>query len=838
VLAWPALLPLLAHAAPEGAPTPIADAPGEVMPTRWWDVEHLHLDVRIDIAAGTVEGSTTHTVAPLAVSRESLRLHQEALDITAVEVDGTPVDGWRTGPGRIEIPLAPGVRHEVTTRFRATPETGLHFRRPGRSRATRIREAWSQGEGEDHRHWFPSWDYPNDRFTVSIDVTARDGLTAVANGTLTGTAPAEDGWTTWSYRLDREIVNYLVVVSVGEYQTIELPGRIPLTVVGPAPTPPEVLVRGMDRIVPMLPWFDEVLGTPYPYPIYRQVMVQDFLYGGMENTTTTILADGLILDDPWDDPLRTEGVVAHELAHQWFGDLLTCYGWRELWLNEGFATYWTDRWMAHAHGEAYAAHRRRRSFQAALDTPRPMAARSWSKVDDVPNTAVYTRGSTVLHMLDVALGREAFDAAMRRYVTEHADRLVETEDLRRVLEDASGEHLGWLFDGWVHREGAPTWTVAHAWDEEADQLTITLTQTTKDRVWRAPMEIEIGTAAGPVVRRVWAGPGETRLVMDLEAPPRWVLADPRRAVLAHLEPTQEPQAWAAAALESGTWDGRLEAVHQLGEGEATAEALAALGTLLTDPELHPAVRGHAARALGELGTEAAAELLMEALDGAPDRLRRSIVAALGQHGASDALVARLEALHRRDPSPGVRGAALEALAQVDEARALARARRALGAPDPVRVAALKVIGRHGEARDVRRTLDALSADRTRWVRTTAARELRNGILRLERPADLRERATAALVPWLDSPDQRIRRTAVWVLGDVGDEPAARALEAFAARTTLERHQEQAREAADRIRRGDRPTGQDAKDPTDKGVKALERRLEGLEERLKDLEAWR
>ena len=137
-----AMLALFSMAAPERAPTPAADAPGAVMPTRGWDVEHLHLAIRVDVDAGEVRGTATHKVAPLARPSATLRLHQVGLAISAIRVDGAEVEGWRLGPDFLDIPLSPSAPHEIAIDYAARPETGLHFS-GGRGGRHAIREAWS-----------------------------------------------------------------------------------------------------------------------------------------------------------------------------------------------------------------------------------------------------------------------------------------------------------------------------------------------------------------------------------------------------------------------------------------------------------------------------------------------------------------------------------------------------------------------------------------------------------------------------------------------------------------------------------------------------------------------
>ena len=199
--------------------------PGDAMPDRHWDVEALDLDVRIDPLAGTIEGTATHTVVPLGRRDGHLRLHQVALDVRQVSIDGAVVEGWRLGPETLDIPMPEiGERHVVAVSYAASPQNGLHFRAPPEDAWV---EVWSQGQEHENRYWFPSWDYPNDLFAFSASITAPADLVALANGVQVDRTE-RDGQATTRYRLEGEIPAYLVAVAVGPYAVWPADGPVPL----------------------------------------------------------------------------------------------------------------------------------------------------------------------------------------------------------------------------------------------------------------------------------------------------------------------------------------------------------------------------------------------------------------------------------------------------------------------------------------------------------------------------------------------------------------------------------------------------------------------------------
>lgn len=813
-----------------------AEGPDDFMPSRSFDLTHLHLELRVDPVAATLEGTATHSVKPLGASSAWLTLHQKGLEIRSIQVDGKVVEGWRLGHDRVHIPMPRDRRpHEVGLDYRAEPELGLHFRRPGRGRPDRVVEVWSQGQPFDSPHWIPSWDYPNDRFTYSAAFTVPEGLTVASNGVRTGSKPADRGFKTVSFSLEQEVPTYLLGLVVGDYDVFEdKVGDLPLEYLVARGVPESEIRTAGGFAAPQIAYFNELLGTPYPWPIYRQAFVQRFMYGGMENTSLTINTDAVLGLNPIQKE-RAEGLVAHELAHQWFGDLVTCYGWRDLWLNEGFATMYASRWTEKAHGRAYYdAQVHDRMVSAAAYTT-PMARRSWSPPGP-DSTGVYDRGMMVLHMLRTYLGDEVYDAGVRTYLDRHKHGFVETAHLRRALEDVSGEHLGWLFDAWVHQKGVPE--IEAKWSWSKGQLVVELSQ--GKPAWSAPVEIEVGMGDGTRTRQVWLSEGASKLAMDLETAPDYVAVDPRGGVLARWTRSQPPAAWVAQARSASTPYARLVAFEHLGKGQASSEAISVL-TLALSEEQPPRFRGKVSAALGALGTPEALAALKPALSDPDERVRADALTALGKFPASADAARRLRA-GLDDPSAHVRGAAISALAEYDPRLGAEAARKSLGRPDRSRRrwehnAAVAVLGSHGEAEDATRIAKLFSERTPSRLLAPAVRAVGARVADLE-PQEgekLRRKLARRLEPLLTSDDFRVRMAAIEGLGEVGDDPARARLLALASATSVDRLAQAARAAAGRIyHRGDvKPEESSKADPD-----ALQERLEELEGRLEKLEAWR
>ncbi|NOY25933.1 MAG: M1 family metallopeptidase, partial [Oligoflexia bacterium] len=600
------LVPWMGGVAPAAKPTLVPDARAVVSPQRTFDLTHLGLDLTLLPAQRAVEGTATFTVKRLWTG--PMVLDQVALDIQQVFSAAGPLTWHMTEDTLVvDLPADFGVQaaQDFSVSWRATPQTGLHFREGGRSSPDAVSEVWSQGEGEDNRYWFPGWDHPGDRFDYDGVVHAPNGWRAVTNSGV-------------------DLVNYLVMVAAGPYEVVTRPDHPNIEVWVPPGTGDQAVARVLDPIPGMMAHFAERTGVPYAWGTYRQIFVQRFLYTGMENTSATIEHARMLVDDRVADTSTwVESVAAHELAHQWFGDLLTCRNWRDLWLNEGFATFFAADWMAIAQGPERHAAVVDDWLKGASDDAKPMAGRFFQGADAPRNHNVYGRGAAVLHMLRVYLGEERFWAGLRAYTQGHQHDLVQTRDLQRAMEAVSGRDLDWFFEQWVELGFVPSLTVKRTFAE--GRLDVTVRQKIDDKHPRysLPVTVEIGLADGTVIRRQgFFDDEELTLSVELEQPPRFVAFDPDGGILAKLSYDQDPVAW-AAQLSSPSPLARRAAIRALGETDRSDE----LVVLLSDSQAPLAEREAAATALG---SQRATDPLVTALRDGNARLRRVVAVALGK----------------------------------------------------------------------------------------------------------------------------------------------------------------------------------------------------------------
>jgi len=807
-------------------------APDTLAPDRNWDLTHLDLHLDLNPDEGMVSGTATLDLSPMTPGSNTLWLHQESLDISAVRVNGNEVD-YRLGRGDLVIELdSHDEPIELAIDYSATPDTGLHFRAPGPNSPDTHPEVWTQGEMSDNRHWFPTWDHPNDRFSYSGSFSGPDNYKILSNGL----GEVVDG--RWNYQLEEDLVSYLVMLAAGPYKIRDDEWRgQPVRQWYPAHVDESWVVETSGQVPEILEAFSEWTGVDYPYPTYTEVFVQRFLYTGMENTTATVEELGMLQNPANGDTNRwAEGVVAHEAAHQWFGDYVTCDTWNELWLNEGFATYFAGLWGQERWGDAWFA-RKVHQWQASSYDAGPMAGRWWSTEDGNHrvNTHVYVKGASVIQMLRAHVGDEAFWQAINLYLVENGNQNVSTEDLREAFETVTGHHLEWFFDQWTHLSGSPTLTINQQYGD--GELRVNITPGGQEEPFPLWLDIEVGTTDGSIYRRVFIEGERESVTIEMEEAPLWVAPSPNAGVLARIENNQSPTQW-LAQTDSPSPSAKLRAIKQLGEIGATDENIARLIELSQDVHQEIAYRQQAIEALGELADLAGSEALVTLVRTAESpSIRESAVDALAKGSSEGAVVPALTLASRRDTNPVVRASALYALRHHDREAALRIARQVLRrAPDyhsTVHSAAVRTLSSEGTSADVGRLLNAVRPSQPHRLRHSAAWAGRGMVLRLEKEQpelDVVEQFARAIEPMLNDLSQRTRETGVSVLGSVGDDQSIRALREFMQHETIESLRERAQKAIDSIREG-----RDDEQPEDSEVidriNALEDRVEELQREL-------
>jgi len=473
--------------------------------SRQIDVKHIAIDLKFDWEKESAIGSTTITVAPFKDS-DKFVLDAAAMTIASVKLpNGTDLkynyDGKKENDN-LEIMLDRVYKsgEDVTVKIdyqtnyvnKADADTaigsfgrGIRFIKPTEEEPNKPRQIWSQGESEFNRYWFPSYDTPNDFRTTELRATVAKPYFVVSNGKLMETKENTDGTRTFYWKMDIPYSNYLTSIVVGEYTEIkngEYDGK-PIYAYG-YPSEAKEVAETTKNLPATIKFFSEKTGVKYPYPKYSQTFVEDF-GGGMENISATTQIEEMIHDERELLDTDSESLQSHELAHQWFGDYVTCRDWGQIWLNESFATYFQALWDEEFKGHEYFLYNDVRSNQQQyLDTwnegnRRPIVTKYYANKDAMFDNYAYPRGGAVLHMLRKHLGDDLFFKSLNHYLVTNAHQPVSTEELRIAIEETSGESMDWFFDQWLYKMGHPVFEVTQNYDASSKKLTLNVKQTQK-----------------------------------------------------------------------------------------------------------------------------------------------------------------------------------------------------------------------------------------------------------------------------------------------------------------------------------------------------------------------
>ncbi len=666
------------------APLGGADEP-PIRPIPESNVTTQHLDARLslDIENESIGGTVTHTLEAKHDGLRSVMLHAEQLEIHKVRLQDQPLE-FETRDGELIITLdreyASNEVLEVTVHYTAQPVRGLYFVKPTPARPQTPLTIWTQGEPEDTRYWLPCWDYPNQMTTTEMRITVPEDLFAIGNGQLkSDTIDPEAGTRTLHWRMDQPHVTYLISLVVGRFREYRIDGhRVPMVAYAPPERyHPESMRRAYGRTRQMMDFFERRIGVAYPWPKYTQVSVPEFRFGGMENISATTLYE-FALQPPGAAAERSmDGLVAHELAHQWWGNLVTCRDWSHLWLNEGFATYFDALFTEeHRGGEAFAYQmrgNRRSGIEVDRKTPRPIVWQRYRQPMEMFDARAYPKGASVLHMLRGLLGDDVFFRALGLYAQRHAHEPVVTDDLRRVLEQVSEHELDWFFQQWCHQAGSPQLACQWSWDADAGgvRLEVRQTQATSDVVplFRLPTEALLVYPDGTSQRHaIEIDRAEHGFQLPANREPAFVLIDPDHWLLATFDWERPWDEWQAVLAQGPHILDRAAAALSLPDvaGDDPMRQQQATAWLVErfHHETFPWLKADLVASLGKLGHDTALPTLVTATRDPAPSVRAAAVKALREFPDDDTAAAAAVTMWHRETAPVARSEALETLVQL------------------------------------------------------------------------------------------------------------------------------------------------------------------------------
>jgi len=489
--------------------------------TRKHDLIHTKLEVSFDWQKQHVHGKASLKLKPLFYETDELVLDAKVFDIHSITSGGKELK-YEYDQAKLKIDLGRTYNrnetYDLIISYTAKPnegpnkgsqaitsDKGLFFINPYNENKFKPQQIWTQGETENSSRWFPTIDKPNERCTQEVYITVQDRFQTLSNGLLLSSTKNADGTRTDYWMQDKPHAPYLFMLGIGEYAVIKDKwGDMELMYYVEPEYEPDA-EKIFNHTPEMLTFFSEVLDYPYPWDKYAQIVCRDYVSGAMENTGAVVFGDFVqrtsreLLDGNNDD------IVAHEMFHHWFGDLVTCESWSNLTLNEGFATYSEYLWQEHKYGHEAAERKRLEDLNGYLMTAdrggtHDLIDFEYKNKEDMFDGHSYNKGGLIVHMLRHLVGDEAFFASLNRYLTVNAYTDVEAHELRLAFEDVTGMDLNWFFNQWFFDKGHPILEVDYDIDAEVNKIFIDVQQTqdAEDNVavFRLPVTAKIYYPSG------------------------------------------------------------------------------------------------------------------------------------------------------------------------------------------------------------------------------------------------------------------------------------------------------------------------------------------------------
>lgn len=426
------------------------------------DFTELSLTLDIDTVNYSIRGEVLLKFTALRQMVEFIELDAIDMKFEEIKLDGSTVAQYSYDNQKLIIKglkLPRNSHHQLLIKYSCKPKRGLYFTGWNDSLHFSRRQVWSQGQGIDNRHWIPMFDDMSDKIISEIRLEFDSKYKVLSNGQLIQRKQLKNGKTFWHYRMLYPHAPYLIMLGIGDYniKSTTSSGGVNMNFYY-YPDREECFEPTYHYSKEMMDFLEKYIGINYPWKTYSQIPVEEFMYGAMENTTATVFGDFLLVDEYAENDRAYLPVNAHELAHQWFGDLITARSSAHIWLQESFATHYNWLVEKEYYGQDHYDWNRRNAANAALnESEKNLYPIVHSRAGSVRN---YPKGAFVLHMMKYVMGEEDFRASIKYYLEKHAYKNVDTRDLWVSIYEATGRNLEWFFDQWLYRGGEPHYRVS------------------------------------------------------------------------------------------------------------------------------------------------------------------------------------------------------------------------------------------------------------------------------------------------------------------------------------------------------------------------------------------
>ncbi|HCX57866.1 MAG TPA: peptidase M1, partial [Sphingobacterium sp.] len=529
-------------------------------PTKINDLVHTKLDVRFDYTNQFLNGKEWVTLQPYFYPTDSLRLDAKGMDIKQVSlVNGTQMIPLKYTYDdhslliKLDRNYLAKEQYTVYLDYTAKPNLlkargsaaindakGLYFINPDERTPNKPRQIWTQGETEASSAWFPTIDRPNQKTTAEISMTVLDNYVSLSNGALSNQQKNSDGTRTDTWKMDLPHAPYLFMMAVGDFKIYQDKyNNIPVDYyLEPKYAPYAKDIFG--KTPAMMDFYSKTLDVPYPWNKYAQIVCRDYVSGAMENTSATLHGEHVqktkreLLDD------NQEGTIAHELFHQWFGDLVTAESWSNLTMNESFATFGEVIWREHDGGKDRSDKSRFEKLQSYLKSTKngksPTLARYYyHDKEDMFDNISYAKGSLILYALKEQMGDEAFYQSLKKYLTDNSFKTGEPQQLRLAMEEVTGKDWAPYFNQWYYQGGHPILKITTRNGENSIILNVAQIQDSTVQTFQLPLAVDIYTKNGKVRQTFQLNKRNAQFMIPLPAAVEFIDVDPEKTLVGQIQ---------------------------------------------------------------------------------------------------------------------------------------------------------------------------------------------------------------------------------------------------------------------------------------------------------------
>lgn len=634
----------------------LAGSKPHYIPTKSFMIKHMKLELKPDFDEKSITCKQNLAINVIQDRLDHIILDAAELNIRSVKVNDENAR-FKTLDEKLRVELPEPVTEDETILlsidYNAKPRQGFYFVKPDSNYPNKQVQAWTQGEATLSKYWFPCFDHPDMKFTCEMIIEVPLDFIAISNGKLVDVTKTDLARYHW--KEDHPLPAYLTSVVIGKYEEIkenyngiDLYYYVPEDKVDKAPL-------SFSNTRNMIKFFEEYIGVKYPYDKYAQTVVEDFIYGGMENMSATTLTMDTLHDKKAHLDFTSDHLVSHELAHQWFGDLVTCRDWQHIWLNESFATYFEALSWLNSKGEDefnyYIMQLAEEYFEETEKRyKRPIVTNVYKHPDDLFDRHTYEKGACTLHMLRNIIGDNIFRKAVKLYVERFSYKNAETDDFRKCVEEVSGLSLQQFFEQYIFKPGHLELKVEFEFDHSSKIAMIKLTQTqnTEDGtpIYNFPIDIHVTTAEGKKQFKFTIDSKESVFHVNLDSEPLWFSIDPENKLLKRMEVKASKQ-MLIEQLKNGNTIEKIYAAKALTNFSSDDVIEALKYTMLSDSFW--GVSAECARALSEIKTDSAYKALTDAINIEHPKARKAVVKAIGEFKKEDS-VSLLQPLLEGDES--------------------------------------------------------------------------------------------------------------------------------------------------------------------------------------------